>query len=81
MRVLIVAHPDDEILWFNPEDFDQIVIVFGDFGDGRSGDGRRKASAEHPLANRITHLNLKESNYWRDKTGCFYRIRNIVKWL
>ena len=68
MKVLIVAHPDDEVIWFNPEEFDRIVIVFGDFGDGRSGDGRRRALKEHPLANRITHLNIKESNYWRDKS-------------
>ena len=66
MKVLIVAHPDDEIIWFNPAEFDRIVIVFGDFGDGRSGDGRRKALKEHPLADKILHLNLKESNYWRD---------------
>ena len=68
MRVLICAHPDDEVLWFAPEKFDRIIIVFGDFGDGRSGDGRRKALREHPLASRITHLDLKQSNYWRDKT-------------
>ena len=68
MRVLIVAHPDDEAIWFAPETFDKIIIVFGDFGDGRSGDGRRKAVAEHPLADRITHLNLTESDFWRDAT-------------
>ena len=68
MRVLIVAHPDDEVLWFAAETFDRIVIVFGDYGDGRSGDGRRKALKEHPLSDRITHLDLKQSNYWRDKT-------------
>jgi len=68
MKVLIVAHPDDEIIWFNPEPFDRIVIVFGDFGDGRSGDGRRKALKGHPLRDKITHLDLTESNYWRDKS-------------
>lgn len=67
-KILIVAHPDDEILWFNPAQYDKIIIVFGDFGDGRSGDGRRAALAEHPSKEKITHLNWQESNYWRDKT-------------
>lgn len=70
MKLLVVAHPDDEILWFNPSDYDNIVIVFGDFGDGRGSDGgdkRRKAIAEHPLVGKITHLNITESNFTRDK--------------
>jgi LmbE family N-acetylglucosaminyl deacetylase len=66
MKALVVAHPDDEILWFNPAEFDLIVIVFGDFGDGRSGTGRRAAIENHPLKERILHLNLTESNFWRD---------------
>ncbi|WP_028389032.1 hypothetical protein [Legionella fairfieldensis] len=28
MKVLTVAHPDDEIIWFSPQDFDLIVIAF-----------------------------------------------------
>lgn len=71
-KVLIVAHPDDEILWFDVEEFNKIYIVFGDFGDSRgksSGDMRRKAIEEHPLRYKIVHFNLKESNYWRDKSN------------
>lgn len=29
MKLLIVAHPDDEILWFNPQNFDKIIVCFG----------------------------------------------------
>lgn len=65
---LIVAHPDDEILWFDPEKYEKIIIVFGDFGDGRSGDGRRNSLKEHPLKDKIIHLNYKESNHWRDES-------------
>ena len=71
MRLLVVAHPDDEILWFNPEEFDKIIIVFGDFGDQRGKDGgdrRRKAISEHPLKDKIVHLDIKESDFNRDKT-------------
>ena len=66
MKVLIVAHPDDEVIWFAPEKFDKIIIVFEVFGDGRSSDGRREALREHPLRDRITRLGLQESNFWRD---------------
>jgi len=63
---LLVAHPDDEILWFAPEKYDKIIIVFGDFGDERGsewGERRRKAIAEHPLKDKIIHLNYPESHY------------------
>ena len=70
MKLLCVAHPDDEILWFNPIDYDKIIIVFGNFGDERGskgGDKRRKAISEHPLADKIVHFNITESNFTRDK--------------
>lgn len=84
MNVLVVAHPDDEILWFDPSQYDRIIIVFGDFGDGRSGDGRRRAIKQHPLADKITHLDLIESNYWRDRGKKQEHEQNfdiLVKWL
>ena len=62
MKILVVAHPDDEILWFNPEEFDKIYIVFL----GR--EGRTTALNEHPLKDKIECFNFPESNYWRDKT-------------
>lgn len=69
MNVLIVAHPDDEILWFNPEDFDRIIIVFSERNDKPGqGKGRWMAMKEHPLADRITCLAMTESNFWRDQS-------------
>ena len=44
--------------------------MFGNFGDERGSDGgdkRRKAIAEHPLADKIVHFNITESNFTRDK--------------
>lgn len=67
MKVLIVAHPDDEILWFNPEDFDKIIVVFCDRVDKPDqGPKRMKAIFQHPMAERMSCLFLEESNYWRD---------------
>jgi len=65
MKVLIVAHPDDEILWFNPSEFDQIIIVFL---NGYKEEERRRALENHPLKDKIVCWELTESNYWRDKT-------------
>ena len=62
-KTLIVAHPDDEILWFNPEEFDKIIIVFS---NGYKEQERKNALAEHPL--NVICWNLTESNYWRDKS-------------
>ncbi|GAG99008.1 unnamed protein product, partial [marine sediment metagenome] len=28
MKILIVAHLDDELLWFNPQSFDKIIVAF-----------------------------------------------------
>ena len=70
MNVLLVAHPDDCCLWFAPEKYDKIIIVFGDFGDARgktSGDKRRAALAEHPLKDKIIHLDYPESHYTWDR--------------
>ena len=70
MKLLVCAHPDDEVLWFNPSDFQWIIIVFGNFGDERGSDGgdrRRKAISEHPLVDKIVHFNITESNFTRDK--------------
>ncbi len=82
MELLVVAHPDDEILWFNPEDFDKIVIVFGDFGDVRGSDGgdkRRKALEQHPLKDKIVHLDIQESDFNRNKGNeTLYRLNQKV---
>ena len=68
MKILIVAHPDDEALWFVPSNFDKIIIVFCDRHDKPlAGDARRMALFEHPLKDRIINLNVPESGYWKDK--------------
>lgn len=68
-KYLIVAHPDDEIIWFNPENYDRIVIVFLDRKDNPViMKGRLAVKECHPLRDRITWLGMTESNYWRDKS-------------
>lgn len=70
MRVGVFAHPDDEVIFFNTEELDKIVIVFGDFGDDRGktyGDKRRAALKELPYADKIVHMDLKESHWTWDR--------------
>jgi len=77
VKCLIVAHPDDEILWFNPEEYDQIIIVFLGRKDKPEQEAARlQAIKEHPLADRITCLGLTESNFWRDKSQTDHHNRN-----
>lgn len=59
--VLVVAHPDDEVLWFSSilDAVSKIVIVF----DTANGSARRQTSlrdslAEHPLADKLTSLGI-----------------------
>lgn len=69
-KVLIISHPDDECIFFNPNDYDRIIVVFGDFGDYRgstSGDLRRQALKELPYADKIIHLDLPESHWTWDR--------------
>lgn len=66
-KVLLVAHPDDEILWFNPSYFDHIFIVFCERSDKPNFGSRRIAALQdHPLRDRITFLELPEPGYWKD---------------
>ena len=62
--VLVVAHPDDEILWFGsvaPE-VDQIVICFlHDPGHPELTDARTRVLADHPWSDRIHCLGLTET--------------------
>jgi LmbE family N-acetylglucosaminyl deacetylase len=61
MKVLVVAHPDDEALWFNPAEFDRIVIVFGDRDDKpEKGAQRSRAMVNHPLRDKIKFLDWRE---------------------
>lgn len=62
--VLVVAHPDDEILWFGSivEDVGQIIICFlDDPGSSAIGPARRRCLREHPLHDKITCLELSET--------------------
>ncbi len=61
--VLVVAHPDDEVLWFSSilDLVTRIVIVFTDSAHrpGR-GDARRAAIAEHPHRDKIVLLDIEQ---------------------
>jgi LmbE family N-acetylglucosaminyl deacetylase len=64
-----VAHPDDEIIWFDPLHFDLIIIVFCERNDRMEvGRNRLQAIQAHPLRDRIRMLNISESGFWKDKT-------------
>jgi hypothetical protein len=61
--VLVVAHPDDEILWFSSimERVQNIFICFLDCSfNPTTAAGRRKSLLEYPFPN-VTSLNLNES--------------------
>jgi len=67
-KLLIVAHPDDEIIWFNPKDFDKIIICFLDRLDNfKMCLARKRVLKRHPLKDKIQCLGLTESGYWKDK--------------
>jgi len=69
MVLLVVAHPDDEVLWFDPTKADKILIVFSGRKDRPWFDeARRNALKDHPLKGKIELLGLTESNFWRDET-------------
>ena len=62
--VLIVAHPDDEILWFGSviQRIDRIVICFLHDPDNESlADARSKVLQEHPFSDHIECLGLTET--------------------
>ena len=61
MKTLIVAHPDDEIIWFDAQMFDKIVIVFLADENGKLKEERKKALLDHPLRDRIVCLGIKET--------------------
>jgi hypothetical protein len=66
--VIIGAHPDDELLWFNSilRDVDEVIVVFTDFwAQPGLGDRRRQAIADFPRGN-VTCLNIAESGAY----GC-----------
>lgn len=61
---IVVAHPDDEILWFSSiaSRVSKIIICFGDYLPiAEMGTRRRAAVAALPLTN-VEHLNVTESD-------------------
>jgi LmbE family N-acetylglucosaminyl deacetylase len=63
---LVVAHPDDEALWFSSilERIDEIVICFMDVVSRPDwSEGRRRCSASYPFQ-KATFLDLQESEVW-----------------
>ncbi len=70
--VLIVAHPDDEVLWFGSvlDRFEKIVICFTEAGHWPElGDARRRSLAEHACRDRIVELDV-----------CQVKSHNKSKW-
>lgn len=66
--IIIGAHPDDELLWFNSilRDVDEVVIVFQDFwARPEIGAARAAALADYPRG-RVTCLGVAESGAY----GC-----------
>jgi LmbE family N-acetylglucosaminyl deacetylase len=60
--VVVVAHPDDEVLWFGSllQQADNVVVAFGPYGEvPHLGTARDKAIAELPF--RTTFLRLEEA--------------------
>ena len=69
MKILIVAHPDDEVIWFNPVKYDKIIIVYTYRKDRPDVvKGRLKVQQKHPLKKKIIYLDYWETNFWRDPT-------------
>lgn len=69
-KVLVVAHPDDEVIFFNSGlDYDKIYFVFNDHPENPDLGKRRKAILNnHLLKGRIKSFDLIESNFWKDKS-------------
>ena len=64
MNILVVSHPDDEVIWFNPQGFDKIIICFLDRLDSFAMMlARKKVLSKHPLKDKIKCLGITESGY------------------
>lgn len=85
MKVLIVAHPDDEIIWFDPYKYDSIIIVYT-YREDRPDivKGRLKMQQKHPLKKKIEYLDYFETNYWRDptkKSEYNKQLKELTNWI
>lgn len=81
MKILVIAHLDDEVLWFNPQDFDKIVVCSFFRRDNEYGinSKRFKVLERHPLKEKIKVLGLCDGNYWRDKNPVELFALNLFK--
>lgn len=64
-KILVVAHPDDEILFFSSllSELDKIIICFGPCSDDLISRGRERLQRSFPLRN-VEWLNIEESNVY-----------------
>ena len=62
-RVIIVAHPDDEILFFSSllNKVDKIIVCFGPSKNQTVSKGREKLQSQYPLS-KVQWLNMQESD-------------------
>lgn len=73
--ILVVAHPDDEILWFSSiiDKVDKIIIVFNETQDKKVHEGRKKIFSQNllPYKNKIINLNIEESDVFNSSNWKF----------
>jgi len=64
-KILVVAHPDDEILFFSSllGELDRIIICFGPCSDQSLSKGRERLQRSFPLKN-VEWLNMEEANVY-----------------
>ena len=62
-RIIIVAHPDDEILFFSSllNTVDKIVVCFGPSKNQTLSKGREKLKSQYPLSS-VQWLNIHQSD-------------------
>ena len=68
--ILVVAHPDDEVLWFSSilKDVSHVVICFWDeLSDPSFGEQRKKSLLNFPLEN-VSHLDLTSIGMMRPQS-------------
>lgn len=77
---LVVAHPDDEILWFSSiiENVDKIIIVFKGTNNKKVFSGREKIfnSKLLPYANKIICLEIEESDVFNSTNWKMPKLSN-----
>lgn len=73
-NICIVAHPDDEALWFPLHLMDVVIICFtGHPFDPTLGEMRARMKTTHPLKDKIIWLDLMESGHARNKSQAIHQ--------